>query len=182
MNTIQVDIRKRFKSNKIKQKSKSQKLFTCLSELTSSAEFEIVLETKPLVHRILVQIFVAVKFLNLSHQSEFICRACGILVEAVCRIIYLDSSHLFLLIDFILLVNFGSKSVKNLIDSSLEQVSGLIGSLLDCFLNTITNIALLVFELFVLKGISIGLLKIKDTKFFEVFTSISMLQQDLAEN
>lgn len=108
MNTIQVDIRKRFKSNKIKQKSKSQKLFTCLSELTSSAEFEIVLETKPLVHRILVQIFVAVEFLNLSHQSEFICGVCSILVEAVCRIINLDSSHLFLLIDFILLVNFGS--------------------------------------------------------------------------
>ena len=101
---------------------------------------------------------------------------------AICWVINLDSSHLFLLIDFILLMNFGSKSVKNLIDSSLEQVSGLIGSLLDCFLNTITNIALLVFELFVLKGISIGLLKIKDTKFFEVFTSISMLQQDLAEN
>jgi hypothetical protein len=86
-----------------------------------------------------------------------------------------------LLIDFILLVNFGSKSVKNLINSSLEQVSGLVGSLLDRLFNTITNIALLLFELFVLESISIGLLKIEDTKFFEVFASVSMLQQDLPE-
>jgi hypothetical protein len=142
-----------------------------------------VLETELLIHRILVQIFIAIEFLNLSHQSEFICGVSGILVETVGRIINFDRScHLFLLIDFILLVNFGSKSIKNLINSTLEQVSRLIRSLSDGLFNTITNTALLVFELFVLKGISIGLLKIEDSELLEVFASKSMLQQDLSEH
>ena len=84
MNAVQANIRKRFKSNEIKQKAKSQKLLASFSELTSCAEFEIVFETKLFVDWVLIQVLVAVEFLNLLHQSEFIGSVDGILVETVC--------------------------------------------------------------------------------------------------